>query len=124
MACNHCEDADCVQVCPVKAISRRADGIVVVDTSRCIGCQMCGKSCPYAAPQYHTVTGKMQKCTMCFDRVDKGLEPACATVCPTGALQWGKWEEIESKGSPAIEGFTPGQNKPHVRFVTSGWGIR
>lgn len=122
IACNHCENAYCVSVCPVKAISRRADGIVVVDTNRCVGCTLCGMFCPYDAPQYHAVTRKMQKCTMCADRVDEGLTPACASACPTGALQWGKWDDIAAQGAAAIEGFSPYQVAPRIRFVTAGWG--
>ena len=124
ISCNHCENAYCVKVCPVKAISRRADGIVVVDTKRCLGCGMCGMFCPYGAPQYHAVTQQMQKCTMCVDRVDQGLAPACASACPTGALQWGNWDEIASQGAASIEGFNPYQVEPHIRFVTTGWGTK
>jgi len=124
ISCNHCENAYCVKVCPVKAISRRADGIVVVDTKRCLGCGMCGMFCPYGAPQYHAVTQQMQKCTMCVDRVDQGLAPACASACPTGALQWGNWDEIASQGAASIEGCKPYQVEPHIRFVTTGWGTK
>ena len=124
IACNHCENAYCVKVCPVKAIYRREDGIVAVDANRCVGCHLCGQYCPYSAPQYHAVTRKMQKCTMCFDRIDQGFAPACASACPTGALQWGKWDDVAAKGAASIEGFSPYQVAPRIRFVTTGWGTR
>jgi Fe-S-cluster-containing dehydrogenase component len=66
----------------------------------------------------------MQKCTMCFDRIDQGFAPACASACPTGALQWGKWDDVAAKGAASIEGFSPYQVAPRIRFVTTGWGTR
>lgn len=122
-ACNHCENAFCQKVCPVKAIWRREeDGAVLIDQSRCVGCGQCYVFCPYGAPQLNLATRKTSKCTMCFDRIEQGLEPACATACPTGALRWGDWNEIEGKGADRIAGFShPRQMRPHVRFVTAGW---
>jgi len=59
---------------------------------------------------------------MCFDRIEQGLEPACSTACPTGALQWGKWEDIQGKGADRMAGFVhPRRMQPHVRFVTEPW---
>lgn len=122
-ACNHCENAICIKVCPVKAIARRADGIVLIDQSKCLGCRQCEKFCPYGAPQFNVAEKKMQKCTMCTDRVEKNLAPACATLCPTGALQWGDWEQLQKQGADRVDGFAnPALTKPRIRFVTTGWG--
>jgi Fe-S-cluster-containing dehydrogenase component len=122
MSCNHCEVAWCSMVCPVKAIKRRADGIVYVDQEVCVGCGFCAKFCPYHRPTLDTVKRKMEKCTMCYDRIDQGLRPACATNCPTGALQWGKWEEIATQGEGQVDGFlNPYYTHPHIRFITQGW---
>lgn len=123
LACNHCEEAWCMKACPVKAIFRRQDGIVLIDRNKCVGCTMCSKLCPYDVPQFNAGVRKMEKCTMCADRVDANLQPACATLCPTGALQWGLWDEIKGKGAAQVAGFTnPNQTKPNIRFIVSGWG--
>jgi DMSO reductase iron-sulfur subunit len=122
LACNHCEDAWCMKACPVKAYFRRDDGIVLIDWDRCVGCTMCSLLCPYGAPQFNWAKRKMEKCTMCADRVDANLAPACATLCPTEALQWGLWDNIKGKGVPQVSGFAnPNQTKPNIRFVTAGW---
>ena len=122
LACNHCEEATCVKACPMKAISRRSDGIVVIQQNLCAGCQLCAKFCPYGAPQFHTTLKKMQKCTGCYDRVDAGMSPACATLCPTQALQWGKWEDIQNQGTAQVTGFSdPSLTKPAIRFLSTTW---
>jgi anaerobic dimethyl sulfoxide reductase subunit B len=125
LACNHCEDPACLKVCLGKAISRRADGIVVIDSAKCIGCRQCENFCPYQVPDYNPLKNKVEKCTMCADRIDQNLQPACATVCPTGALQWGSWDEIQAKGAGRVDSFTdPVYTRPHIRFVTEAWPVR
>jgi Fe-S-cluster-containing dehydrogenase component len=122
MSCNHCENALCARACPVKAITKRADGIVIVDTDKCLGCGQCYQFCPYRAPQMDMATRKTYKCTMCADRIDAGLMPACATICPTGALQWGKWDEISAKGDARVNHFNnPALTRPHIRFASVEW---
>jgi Fe-S-cluster-containing dehydrogenase component len=123
LSCNHCEKAWCAMACPVKAIKRRPDGIVYIDHDVCVGCRFCAKFCPYPPrPQFNAVKHKMEKCHMCYDRIDQGLQPACAANCPTGALKWGKWEDISSQGEGMVEGFTdPKYTRPHIRFITQGW---
>lgn len=124
-ACNHCDDAYCMKVCPTKAIWRRAeDGTVQIDASRCIGCKLCAEFCPHGAPQFNAATRKMEKCTGCFDRIELGWQPACATVCPTGALQWGKWSEIAGKGTGAMAGFVGGYTRPRLRFMNEPYPER
>jgi DMSO reductase iron-sulfur subunit len=125
MACNHCEDPICIKACPVKVISRRPDGLVLIDIDRCLGCRQCEKFCPYDAPQFNVRTKRMEKCTFCADRIDQDLEPACTAVCPTGALQFGKWEEISQLGEARIDGFSnPALTRPRIRFITAEWGVR
>ncbi len=125
LACNHCENAYCQKVCPVKAIARRADGIVLIDSSKCTGCRECEKFCPYQVPNFNPNKKKVEKCTMCADRIDQGLEPACATLCPTGALQWGNWDEIQNQGAGQVPGFTdPAYTAPHIRFVIEAWPVK
>ncbi len=108
--------------CPVKAYYRRPDAVIILDQTKCVGCRYCLKWCPYGAPQFNQRTGKMEKCTMCADRIDAALEPACASACPTGALRWGKWEEIAAQGVDQVENFsTPVTTRPAIRFVTEPW---
>jgi anaerobic dimethyl sulfoxide reductase subunit B len=94
LACRHCAQAPCVSTCPSGAISQRvADGIVVVDRQKCIGCRQCLETCPFGIPQFDE-DGLMQKCDMCLDRLEEGLTPFCVTSCPTQALHWGTSQEM------------------------------
>lgn len=97
MRCNHCDDAPCVEICPVTALYRREDGIVDFDNRRCIGCKACMQACPYDAlyidPQTHTAA----KCNYCAHRIDVGLEPACVVVCPTQAIISGDLNDPDSR---------------------------
>jgi anaerobic dimethyl sulfoxide reductase subunit B (iron-sulfur subunit)/Tat-targeted selenate reductase subunit YnfG len=90
MACNHCEDPACVTVCPVSAYSKRADGVVVQDHDKCIGCRACVGACPYQAVVYDRAEKKASKCGFCAERLDAGLQPRCVEACPAGALQYGE----------------------------------
>ncbi len=94
--CNHCGDAPCVTICPVRSLFTRADGIVDFDPQRCIGCKACMQACPYDAlhidPQTHTST----KCNYCAHRIDEGLEPACVIVCPVQAIISGDLDDPQS----------------------------
>ena len=122
MACNHCDNPLCLKVCPVKAITRRADGIVLINQAVCVGCGFCAKFCPYHAPQLHLGLKKMQKCTMCADRIDAGMEPACSTMCPTGALQWGAWDKIQGQGVDRIPNVSPPDlTRPSIRYIADTW---
>lgn len=100
MACNHCERPICMEVCPAGAISQRADGLVLLDPERCMGCRYCGWACPYGAPQYDDVRGRMGKCTFCVEDVDRGGAPACVAACPERALDFGSSEELEARHGP------------------------
>ncbi|EGY24944.1 4Fe-4S binding domain protein [Desulfovibrio sp. A2] len=86
LACNHCENPVCLEQCPVKAYAKREDGIVVHDQDACIGCGNCVRSCPYGAPKMNPVEKRAEKCSMCWQRIDAGLDPACVHSCPVGAL--------------------------------------
>ncbi len=88
MSCNHCLHPKCAGVCPVDAYSIRPDGIVVLDTTKCIGCGYCAWACPYGAPQYNPETGHMTKCDLCFDNLEQGLPPACVAACPLRVLDY------------------------------------
>jgi tetrathionate reductase subunit B len=83
--CNHCETPPCTQVCPVGATYKTDDGVVLVDRSWCIGCGYCIMACPFGARYFHPVYKVADKCTLCYHRITKGLEPACVNACPFGA---------------------------------------
>jgi len=88
VACQHCEDSPCAMGCPTGAIIKDNDtGSVTVDQDLCIGCHSCALACPFGIPRYN-VQEKMQKCSLCVERVEAGLEPACVRVCPMGALRF------------------------------------
>ncbi len=118
-ACNHCQTPACLNSCPVNAISKRAaDGIVLIDQEKCIGCKYCVWACPYGAPQWNEATQKVEKCTLCVERVDKGLQPACATTCVGKALTYVPDFNVAQSGQNAPEGFSdPALTKPSARFV-------
>jgi anaerobic dimethyl sulfoxide reductase subunit B (iron-sulfur subunit) len=96
-ACMHCENPICLEVCPADAISKRADGIVLIDEQKCVGCRYCSWACPYGAPQFNEKAGVMTKCTFCSDLIDQGGNPACVDACPYRALEFGDLEALRAK---------------------------
>jgi anaerobic dimethyl sulfoxide reductase subunit B (iron-sulfur subunit) len=97
IACNHCELPICKGVCPTGAISKRDDGIVLIDESRCVGCGYCRWACPYDAPQLDPNKGVMTKCTFCVDEIDAGRPPTCVAACPMRVLDFGEKAELIEK---------------------------
>ncbi|MHC4427647.1 MAG: 4Fe-4S dicluster domain-containing protein [Planctomycetota bacterium] len=95
--CNHCTNAPCVTICPVNALEKRPDGIVDIDRDACIGCRACMQACPYDALYMNDSRGAVEKCHFCAHRVDRGLEPACVTVCPVEAIIPGDLHDPESR---------------------------
>jgi len=93
--CKHCLEPSCVSVCPSGALWKRSDGPVLYDINRCIGCGYCEMACPWGIPRFDEELHSIRKCTMCFDRIDQGLEPACVATCPTDALQFMTLEEAQ-----------------------------
>jgi tetrathionate reductase subunit B len=108
--CMQCENPPCTWVCPVSATFRMADGVVLVDERRCIGCGYCITACPYGArymvPAGETLpkgqSGVVDKCTFCYHRVTRGLDPACVEVCPVGARVFGDLNDVASPAAMAI----------------------
>lgn len=121
--CNHCEQPPCIPVCPVQATYQRADGIVVVDNTRCVGCGYCVQACPYDARFINPKTQTADKCTFCVHRVEAGLLPACVETCVGGARIFGDLKDANSTVSKIIakqetRGLQPQMNtKPHVYYV-------
>ena len=92
--CRHCAKAPCIDACPEKAITRRSDGIVLIDQELCIGCMSCAEGCPFGVIQLNPQTQTAEKCTLCARRVDSGLEPACVRACPSQCMYFGDINEI------------------------------
>ncbi|MFH1169895.1 MAG: 4Fe-4S dicluster domain-containing protein [Chloroflexota bacterium] len=92
-ACRHCDQPACLESCPEEAISKRGDGIVLIDAARCTGCQLCLEACPFGAPQFIAGKNIVQMCDLCLERLEEGLSPACVHHCPTGALSVGDPEQ-------------------------------
>jgi tetrathionate reductase subunit B len=99
--CNHCVDSPCVQVCPVGATFRTEDGVVLVDKQYCLGCRYCVQACPYGCRYIDPRTQTVDKCTLCYHRITKGMTTACSEVCPTGAR---KLADLKDPKDP-IHGF-------------------
>lgn len=95
--CNQCEEPSCVQVCPTGATFKAPDGVVLIDTNYCFGCQYCVQACPYGVRSLNHQRGTAEKCNWCYHRITKGLNPACVEVCPTGSRIFG---DLNDKNSP------------------------
>jgi len=88
MQCRHCEDAPCITVCPTAAILRhQADGPVLIEQDRCIGCKFCIVVCPFGVIEVSDDGKIMVKCDLCIERTKAGQQPACVEACPTKALK-------------------------------------
>ena len=96
-SCKHCNDAGCLNACPVKAIIRTDLGNVFIQQEACIGCKYCIPACPWGVISYSSVTNTVHKCTLCNDRISNGLGTACAKACPTGSIMFGDVAELQQK---------------------------
>ena len=100
LACNHCKDPLCLTGCPARAYSLDKDtGLVIHDQGKCMGCGFCTWRCPFDAPKMNFEKGKIEKCSYCIDRTRNGIEPACVSACPTGALKSVYRDDFENVSS-------------------------
>jgi formate dehydrogenase iron-sulfur subunit len=100
--CKHCTHAGCLDVCPTGALFRTEFGTVVVQGDICNGCGYCVPACPYGVIDQRKDDGRVFKCTMCYDRLTDGLQPACATACPTQSIQFGNLEELQARADARL----------------------
>jgi formate dehydrogenase iron-sulfur subunit len=101
--CKHCTHAACLEVCPTGALVRTEFGTVVVQDDVCNGCGYCVPACPFGVIDQRHGDGRVWKCTMCYDRLRGGLEPACATACPTKSIQFGPLDELRTRAEARVE---------------------
>ena len=134
--CKHCSPAPCLEACPTGAIFRTEFDTVVVQQDICNGCGYCVPACPFGVVAIDDNDGKAHKCTLCYDRMKGGLEPACAKSCPTDSIQFGPVEELQRRagqrlatlqargvagarlyGTPGAEGATNGLHHLNASFL-------
>jgi formate dehydrogenase iron-sulfur subunit len=116
--CKHCTHAACLDVCPTGALFRTEFGTVVVQQDICNGCGYCVPACPFGVldkrhlapapdlPAFAKEDGRVWKCTLCYDRLRGGHEPACAKACPTKSIQFGPLEELRERADARLEKLT------------------
>jgi tetrathionate reductase subunit B len=112
--CNHCAKSPCVQVCPVGATYESPDGVVLVDEKYCIGCRYCIQACPYGCRYLHPEKQVVDKCSLCYHRLKKGLLPACFEVCPTQARIVGDLRDKNGALVKFLKDHTCMVLKPHL----------
>lgn len=91
--CNHCENPPCLNACPVDAIYKREDGIVIIDKDLCDGCRACVDACPYGIIYFNEDEDLAEKCNLCAHRIDQGLGPFCAICCEGQAIYFGDFND-------------------------------
>ena len=119
-SCMHCTNPTCLSVCPAAAFTKRKDGIVVLDRSKCTGCGLCKAACPYDAIVISKIDGKAAKCNMCVELLDAGLNPACVDGCPVKCLKVGNVAQVLGQSKDASRqgiGYKDGPNGPNMVII-------
>ena len=101
--CKHCTSAACLEVCPTGALIRTEYGTVVVQDDVCNGCGYCVPACPFGVIERRATDGGAHKCTLCYDRLKIGEEPACAKACPTQSIVFGPMDEILARAGRRLD---------------------
>jgi formate dehydrogenase iron-sulfur subunit len=100
--CKHCTHAACLEVCPTGALFRTEFGTVVVQEDVCNGCGYCVPACPFGVLEKREGDGRVFKCTLCYDRLKDGHEPACAQACPTNSIQFGELDDLRERADERL----------------------
>jgi formate dehydrogenase iron-sulfur subunit len=100
--CKHCTNAGCLDACPTGALVRTEFETVILQPDVCNGCGYCVPACPFGVVARDHDDGRAAKCTLCYDRLEDGLEPACAKACPTDSIQFGPHEELVERATKRV----------------------
>jgi formate dehydrogenase iron-sulfur subunit len=101
--CKHCHNAPCLEACPTGSLFKTEFDTVVVQQDICNGCGYCVPACPFGVIDVSLLDGKAHKCTLCYDRLKGGLEPACAKSCPTDSIQFGELDDLHKRAHERVE---------------------
>jgi formate dehydrogenase iron-sulfur subunit len=101
--CKHCVQAGCLEVCPTNAIIRTEFDTVVIQSDVCNGCRDCIGACPFGVIDINPASGTAQKCTLCYDRLQAGMEPACSKACPTDSIQFGTIRDLRQRAERRVQ---------------------
>jgi formate dehydrogenase iron-sulfur subunit len=124
--CMHCLDPACASICPVAAMYKTPEGPVIYRDERCLGCRYCMNACPFGVPTFDWDRGLLdgaliRKCNMCYERQQKGERPACIEACPTGAVQFGKRDELLAQAKKLLADH-PDKYVNHIYGETEAGG--
>jgi len=112
--CKHCHNAPCLEACPTGSLFKTEFDTVVVQQDICNGCGYCVPACPFGVIDVSMLDGKAHKCTLCYDRLKGGLEPACAKSCPTDSIQFGELHELHRRAEERV-------TQLHAQGVTTAY---
>jgi formate dehydrogenase iron-sulfur subunit len=122
--CKHCTESACLDVCPTGALFRTEFGTVVVQDDVCNGCGYCVPACPFGVIARREDDGGAHKCTLCYDRLGEGMEPACAKACPTKSIQFGPLEELRERAQLRVADLhEAGQERAQLYLEDAADGI-
>jgi formate dehydrogenase iron-sulfur subunit len=100
--CKHCVQAPCLEICPTGAIIRTEFDTVVIQSDTCNGCRACIAACPFGVIDVNPASNTAQKCTLCYDRLQVGMEPACSKACPTDSIRFGPIRELRQQAEARV----------------------
>lgn len=114
-SCKHCNQAGCLDVCPTHALIRTDLDNVIIQQDVCNGCRACIPACPFGVISFNELTGRVNKCTLCDDRIHVGLETACAKACPTDSIVFGEVADLRIQARQRVEALKQlGFNKAQI----------
>ena len=113
--CKHCVQAACLEVCPTGAIIRTEFDTVVIQSDACNGCRLCIAACPFGVIGINEAANTAQKCTLCYDRLQAGMEPACSQACPTDSIRFGTIRELKQLAEMRVDQLHAlGETRAHL----------